>query len=194
MANSAKTHGYPGRLQRAAASAVDVQLVEHVCAEPIFAFEVVPPLSSRITSRGRRDFINRRKLVKLSLRLPVKFSLFPVRYLPVQRRYAQKHGNIFSHGVTLLRQQAPPRRRSRLLLCDAEDTATPIMRLATDAMASSEPSTAARNQPAASLRMLFLWSLPTTASEATFIRSPPTSNRGFPANPGRARRCRACAR
>ena len=41
---------------------------------------------------------------------------------------------------------------TRIASFDAEDAATPIMRLAVDTIASSDPSTAARNQPARPLR------------------------------------------
>ena len=47
---------------------------------------------------------------------------------------------------------------TRIAPFDAEAAATPIIRLAVDTIASSDPSTAARNQPARPLRCLSIGS------------------------------------
>src|SRR5579863_10035588 len=46
---------------------------------------------------------------------------------------------------------------TRMAPVDAEDAATPIIRLAVETMASSDPSTAARNHPARPLRCRSPW-------------------------------------
>jgi hypothetical protein len=81
--------------------------------------------------------------------------MFDVRLLSVTLR---AYRDIFAHGHRHRSCNKSATPATKITPCDAEDAATPIMRLAVDTIGSSEPSTAARNQPTRPLQCISTWS------------------------------------
>ena len=126
---------------------VDSQLIEHVCTEPIMRAELLRHFHREFLVEAPIH-INHCKLLQLSLRLPVS-SRFSSSMSACSVSSCELTETYSPTAIDIAPATSPATPATRIAPCEAEDAATPIMRLAVDTIASSDPSTAARERPVA---------------------------------------------